>query len=174
MCTSIFRFFFAFLLWVLPLLINFIALEARAETCAQLPEIVEKTLASAAAKDAASEPCEVRETTRGDLDGDGNEDIVVIFSLEGACFDKKEKPGTCGNNFGQFLQVFFAEGKDFKVGPRSIIGGKFTQIGKDPRIKPHHIILTTTSWATNDPGCCPSVAGSLELVLENGALVEKK
>lgn len=84
-----------------------------AEHCQHLPGKVAKSIKAYANQVRGAEYCEYRLVARGDIDLDGMEDIVVIFTVEGACFDDKENsPGACGNNAFQYMKAYL--GKNLK------------------------------------------------------------
>lgn len=143
-----------------------------AENCVSLPVTIQNTLAAAAADARAYEPCEYREIARGDLNGDSLEDYTVVFTLEGACEDSTEKPGTCGNQFEQFLQVFYAGKGDPQPGPSIKVGAKFSRTVENLKIVDDKVHFDTAGWGPKDPGCCPTIRGTGAVRIQEALLTE--
>lgn len=87
-----------------------------AADCQVLPAKVERGIKSFAAQVRGEEYCRYRTIAKGDLNGDGVDDIAVVFHVEGSCDDDKESPpGSCGNHAETYLAVFL--GRAFRQVP---------------------------------------------------------
>jgi hypothetical protein len=99
-----------------------------------------------------------RRIGRGDVDGDGRDDLVVLYTLER------------GNDWTQFVAVF--------GGPRGRPLASTRVCGKGQRsvdlggVTDRRIELATKRYGPSDALCCPSVAGHAWLSLRAGALEE--
>src|SRR5262249_52874061 len=108
-----------------------------------------------------SEYCQARlYHTLDDLDGDGQEDFVLVFTVEAPAG---------GNNSVQYLAVFPSAAQwtpvVTKVGER---GQRYIdQIEVDTGL----LVLQTSEYERGDPMCCPSGDGQLTYKLEKGQLV---
>lgn len=142
-----------------------------AEECDPLPEKAEKFIRSFTEEDRGAEYCRSRKVARADIDSDGIEDLIVIFTSEGSCRnDKPSTPGTCGNHHETYLKVFL--GTDLKEVPIQLVGrrGERRVVGLD--VKNGVIRVKTLDYGKNDPMCCPSVNAESRFVVKNGALEE--
>lgn len=148
---------------------EFIA-HANASPCQKLDSVIEDSLRMAAEEAGAFEPCECRKIARGDLNGDGHEDAAVVFTLEGLCGTEGEKPGTCGNQHEQYLQVFIATEDRLSPGPKLLVGGKLSGGVDDIRVQNGAIGASTVSHSATDPACCPSIHGRATFVLRGGKI----
>jgi hypothetical protein len=84
-----------------------------------LDEAVTDYLAKDAAKEQADEYDGARKILKGDVDGDGTEDAVVLYTLEGM--------GGGGNNWGQSLVVIRNVKGKYLPSNSVTVGGKFFQ-----------------------------------------------
>ncbi|MDD5169613.1 MAG: hypothetical protein PHN75_12400 [Syntrophales bacterium] len=100
----------------------------------------------------------------GDIDGDGKNDIAVLYTIESLC---------CGNNYYFFLATFLNRGTNFEFMASEKIGGKGERSVAFDTIKNRLILLTTDEYLPDDPMCCPSGKGSTTYTLENGKLIER-
>ena len=117
--------------------------------------------------------CESRSPVFADLNGNGKEDIAVLYVIEGACYENKLwKPGACSSNYEHFLAVYVNLGFRYNVPIVIKVGGRGIRGIKDISIKDKVIILQTLEY-DNDPLCCPSKPGVLKFVLENKKLIQK-
>lgn len=99
----------------------------------------------------------------GDLNGDGKEDIAVLYTLESFC---------CGNNYQFYLAVFLKEGSGFKLIASENVGGKGNREIGFNKIKGGKILLNTFEYLPKDGMCCPSAKGRTSYSLKNGKLIE--
>lgn len=98
-----------------------------------------------------------RRSTRGDLDGDGKADLVVLFTLEQ------------GNVWTQFLSVFGSANKPLAT---IRVGGKGQREVELRQVTDGRVELATKNYGPSDPLCCPSMAGHSWLVLHADSLEE--
>jgi hypothetical protein len=98
-----------------------------------------------------------RRIARGDLDGDGNPDLVVLFTLEQ------------GNNWTQFL-CLFGSGKLPLASTR--VGGKGQREVELRRVADGRIELATKNYGPDDAFCCPSLVGHSWFILRANSLEE--
>ena len=101
----------------------------------------------------------------GDIDGDGREDIAVLYTIESFC---------CGNNYYFFLAVFLNKGNKFEFAASTHVGGKGERSVDFNAIKDRKILLTTEEYLPDDAMCCPSGKGKTTYRLKNGRLVESE
>jgi hypothetical protein len=132
-----------------------------APTCKTADPRIETLVASYAKKTQSDEYCQTRlYHTIDDLDGDGRDDFVLVFSLE----------LKAGNYSAQYLAVF-PSSKAWKplvvkVGER---GERFVdQIDVEEN---RTLVLSTSEYEEDDPMCCPSGEGEVRYRLDKGQLV---
>jgi hypothetical protein len=129
-------------------------------TCKTADLRVEGLIASYARKTNSDEYCQARlYHTVDDLDGDGKDDFVLIFSLE----------LKTGNYSAQYLAVFPSSKQwkpiVLKVGER---GERYVdQIDVE---EGHTLVLSTSEYEEGDAMCCPSGDGELRYRIEKGQL----
>jgi hypothetical protein len=141
-----------------PLLVLLAAAEPTCKTADQRVE----ALIEAKLKEAnGTEYCQARlYHTIDDLDGDGQGDFVVVFSVEAAAG---------GNNSVQYLAVF-PSGSQWapvvvKVGQR---GERYID---GIEVRPDRLlVLHTSEYEPGDAMCCPSGEGQLTYRLEKGKI----
>jgi len=145
---------------------------AFAQQCQPVPDKVNKFISSYTSKVRGAEFCESRHITRGDLDSDGVEDLVVMFTIEGACLEDKQTPaGACGNRYTTYLKAFL--GKDLKEVPLLAIGGSARAI-TSMKLTSGKIEVNSLSHTQGDSHCCPSLKGKALFVLKSGILAETR
>lgn len=106
---------------------------------------------------------EARRFSSGDIDGDGKEDIAVLYTLESFC---------CGNNYQFYLAVFLKRGEEFKLAASEKVGGKGEREVEFNNIKGGKILLNTKDYHPDDAMCCPSIKGRTTYSFKNGKLIE--
>ena len=118
---------------------------------------------AAKASDGASEYADARKIVRGDLDGDGDQDAAVQYTLEGF---------GGGNSFGQMLAVFRNDKGAYKFVSEETVGGKFFYYTSNlSSIKRGKIILATETCAEPPQGICENPKkGIASFVLRGGKL----
>jgi hypothetical protein len=130
-------------------------------TCKTADRRVEALIEAKVKEAGGSEYCQARlYHTIDDLDGDGREDFVVVFSVEAAAG---------GNNSIQYLAVFPSVTQwapvVVKVGQR---GDRYIDnIEVDPG---RLLVLLTSEYEPGDPMCCPSRDGELTYRLDKGQI----
>ena len=100
----------------------------------------------------------------GDINGDGKDDIAVLYTIESFC---------CGNNYQFYLAVFIRNGSKFDLVTSTEVGGKGNRGVNFNTIRHGKILLNTDEYLPDDPMCCPSSKGSTAYVLKNGKLIER-
>jgi hypothetical protein len=160
---------------LLMLIVSIPSFAAEDKACAELDKhgIVGKSIWDHAKKIRGVHYCESRRAVEADVDGDGVDDLVVSYSIEGPCYkEKKLRPGTCGNYHAEFLAVFLKKnGKYFK--PATIkVGGRGERMLSDFTVQGKTIMLKTLEYH-QDPMCCPSKDGTATLKFKNGKLIEE-
>ena len=113
----------------------------------------------------AEEYKEARKILDGDLDGDGDEDTAVQFTIEGM---------GGGNMFSFYLAVFRNDNGKFTAVTDEVIGGKLNRNVEFTKIENGTMYFDTKNYADGDGACCPSIAGKTSYILEGNKLVEKK
>jgi len=164
---------------ILGLLMLTVSLPAHAaddKACTELDRlgIVGKSIWDHAKKIRGGHYCESRRAVKADVDGDGAEDLVVLYAIEGPCYnDQKLRPGSCGNYHAEFLSVFLNKNEEY-IEPVTVkVGGRGERIVTDFTVQGNIITLKTLEYQ-DDPMCCPSKQGTATLLFENGNLIELK
>jgi hypothetical protein len=100
-----------------------------------------------------------------DVDGDGVQDAIVFFTIEGMAG---------GNNYEQYLTILKGQPSGFLLLDTALIGGG--SMGgasyEPPAIKERRITIQRTEYADEDSRCCPSIKSNITLVLQGSKLVE--
>ncbi len=125
--------------------------------------VINNFIARQEKKESATEYGEARSVVRGDLNGDGKEDAVVLYSLEG-------HSGT--NQYLQYLAVFANRGGRLQYVTHQVVGGKNEKSVQSVMIKAGKIYLQTKEYLPTDPGCCPTKEGRVRFILSRGRLKE--
>ncbi|MCX5865255.1 MAG: hypothetical protein NTW42_09355 [Deltaproteobacteria bacterium] len=99
----------------------------------------------------------------GDLDGDGTDDIAVLYAIEGLC---------CGNTGQHYLAVFVNKSSKFEIVTAKMVGGTGERGIRFNMIKNGKILLNTDEYLPDDPMCCPSGKGRTAYILQGGKLIE--
>jgi hypothetical protein len=143
--------------------------------CVELPALVRDAISKETENNRGAEYCEYREVAFGDLNNDKQQDIAVVYTIEGACSEADEidlQPGTCGNKASQFLMVFTHENKIPSVLGPIIIGERGGRAIDSLAIKNSTIEAETLEWTESDPMCCPSKKGRARFTIDSGKLKE--
>ncbi len=93
---------------------------------------------------------DARQIIMDDLDGDGNNDAALLYTIEGM---------EGGNNWDQFLAIFLRRDGELVFTTQVRVGGKGRRSVKLSRILEESIVLDTKSYGETDPSCCPSIEG---------------
>ena len=139
---------------------------AAAPDCRLADARVERYVAAVATARAGHEYCEFRRYDRlGDLDGDGADDLVMTFTIE----------GVEGSNNGTeaYLVAFLSSAKAIDAAPRLLIGERGGRMPDGVSVQGREIVVSTVEYAESDPMCCPSRRGEARFALRAGKLVEK-
>lgn len=131
----------------------------------QKQKTIDQYIAGVAKVSDAEEYKEARKILDGDLDGDGDEDAAVQFTIEGM---------GGGNMFSFYLAVFRNENGKFTAVTDEVIGGKLNRNVEFTKIENGTMYFDTKNYADGDGACCPSIAGKTSYILEGNKLVEKK
>ena len=137
-----------------------LSLASGAPTCKTADPRIETLIATYARKTNSDEYCQARlYHTIDDLDGDGKDDFVLVFTLE----------LKAGNYSAQYMAVFPSSTQwkpiVLKVGER---GERYVdQIDVE---EGRTLVLTTEEYEDGDPACCPSGDGEVRYRLEGGQL----
>lgn len=116
------------------------------KTASELRKTVSAHIAGQAKAQEAQEYHAARRIRLGDLDGDGDRDAAVQYTLEGA---------GGGNNFAQMLAVFINEKGRYKFAAEEVAGGKmsfYTSTLKS--VAKRKITLATDSCPEPPQGMC--------------------
>lgn len=110
---------------------------------------------------------DVRKIIFGDLDRDGREDAVVLYTLESM--------GGFGNNWSQYAAVFRrTKADEYRYVTKKLVGGRNYSSAHIDTIENGEVRLNTKDYVENDPSCCPSRDGQLILRLSGKQLKEVK
>lgn len=106
--------------------------------------------------------------TRGDIDGDGDSDAIVDYSLQGI---------GGGGNFSLCFQALFLREKKGLLFKSEKPNGTFgTAKGRTlsvKTIKKGLAFCDYVEWAPDDGVCCPSIKGETTLLYKNGKLIDQ-
>lgn len=114
-----------------------------------------------AGDESATEYSEARTTHFIDINGDGEEDVIALFTMEGF---------GGGNNYSFYMVALINRHGKFKELDTIQVGGK-GQRGIDfsnVYLKEGQIVLGTQEYGENDPMCCPSIDGSARFSVQGG------
>ena len=108
------------------------------------------------------EYCQFRRyNTLNDLDGDGKEDFIVLFTVEGIHHSM--------NNTYQFIYVFLSGNPNAE--PLQIqVGSRGKQETNEILISSDEILLPMSVWGKDDGICCPSQTDTTTLRILQGKL----
>ena len=138
---------------------------AAAPDCRLADARVERYVAAVAKSREGHEYCQFRRYDRlGDLDGDGAEDLVMTFTIE----------GVEGSNNGTeaYLVAFLSSAKSADAAPRLLIGERGGRMPDGVSVQGREIVVATVEYADGDPMCCPGKRGQARFVLRGGRLIE--
>lgn len=143
-----------------------------AEECEPLPQKAEKYIKAFEKKVRGAEYCRFRDIAHGDINGDGVEDLVVVFNVEGACNKEKGRaPGACGNHHETYLKAFL--GKELKEIPTIEIGGRGMRLISSVKVIKDAVEVETLTYGEQDAMCCPSVTGHTQFAIQSGKFIER-
>jgi hypothetical protein len=128
-------------------------------------QVVSRFIQSQTSRTRGTEYKEGRKIVTGDLNGDGNPDIAVLYTLEGA---------HGGNDYNQYLAVFLSVNGKYVYKAHRRVGGRFERNMDLKSIEGGKILFDTMEYLPKDPSCCPSKKGSTQFTLAKGRLVETK
>ena len=128
--------------------------------------VVDKFIARQEKREKAVEVKDTRKVLRGDVNHDGKEDAVVLYSLEGF------HGGT--NLWIQYLAVFANRGNKLVDATHRSVGGKNQRGLLLESIAKGQINLDTQEYLRQDASCCPSGKGHARFVFSNRKLKEIK
>jgi len=139
-----------------------LALQPGPPTCRIADSRVQRLIESTVAESKGVEYCQFRMYhTIDDVDGDGREDFMVVFSVEAAAG---------GNEVKQFLAVFPSRTAYRPV--KTVVGRRGQRSITDLCFSDGAIELETLEQRPGDAMCCPSGEGTTRYVLKEGALRE--
>ena len=127
--------------------------------------VVNSFISKRAKTEQAEEYADARKIVRGDVNGDGKTDLVVLYSLEGF---------NGGNSYGQYLAIFVGSGRSFRYAANAAVAGKLNRTVELVSVVGGRINLDTTGYRPNDPACCPTKKGKTHYVFANGRLKETR
>ena len=121
-------------------------------TCATRSKLVESTISAVSKGLKGEEFCQFRHyQTFGDVDGDGTDDFIVLFSVEG--MEGK------GNSHYDFMSVFLSGRKWQPITVKTGERGERDPISVE--VRGRKMILETVVYRPSDAMCCPSGKGAL-------------
>ena len=128
-------------------------------TCRTASPEVERLITAKARELSMAEYCRFRRyDALDDVDGDGRDDFLVLFTLEGP---------SGGNRHVSFL-AFFPSGRGRPSAARTGERGERDPI--DVRVEHGKIVVATREYLPADPMCCPSGSGRLVYEWKDGRL----
>ena len=116
----------------------------------------------------------------GDLNGDGQEDIAVLYLISGACKEEDERldtdiykgyplQGSCGNSFRTYLSVWLGNNK-IHVPAIAIADTGWTVATKILSMEDGIISVDILENSGFDPNCCPTIQKNLQFSLKDNHL----
>ena len=120
-------------------------------------------IASHAQRVHGNAPRETRKSCAGDVNGDGHEDVVVIYSIEGV---------GGGNDWTQYATVLTAAPQGCGVTKPKEVGGKSVRVVDGCTVTGSTVELELKTYGPKDGSCCPSVPGKARYRFEKGALID--
>ncbi|WP_020560860.1 hypothetical protein [Thiofilum flexile] len=144
---------------------SLLALPAYADT--KLERVVSRYLEGVAKVLKGKEQRGVRKAALGDLDNDGDKDLVVSFLLEGVGEEK---------SWGQYIAIFRNDRGQYKGITDEVVGGKFFRYFNLEGVLNQRIIGITETCPNHTPqGSCDKPAlGTVSLTLVKDKVVERK
>lgn len=156
----------------LILLLIFLPIEATAQgmNCDQLPVAIQYEVDSFVCNTRGTGGCWWVE--KGNLSGPEQNDIVVLVTVEGACFENYDFPvGSCGNFHITYLLAFIDENNGHKAVEPLRIGARGIRLVQSLSITDGKVTAVTKEY-DNDPMCCPSETGKAQFLYRDGKMVE--
>lgn len=134
---------------------------ASVPTCRTADVRLEQLITAKASELQGSEHCQFRlYHTLHDVDGDGADDFLVVFTVEGT---------GGGNTVSQFL-VLFPSARNWE--PLTVqVGRKGERFVEGVDVEEGAIVLRTSEYEKSDPECCPSGRGELRYTFLRGRLL---
>jgi hypothetical protein len=141
-----------------------VSVTASAQTSAA-NKVINAYIRKEAKSSGAVEYKEARKVIFGDVDGDGDNDAVVQYTLEGF---------GGGNSFGQMLAVFTNQKGVYKFAAEEVVGGKNAECTSQLKsITKGKILLSTESCPEPPQGICENPKkGKATFVFSKGKLKE--
>jgi hypothetical protein len=135
--------------------------DARAPSCITADARVEQVISATRLEAQGQEYCQFRlYHTISDIDGDGQDDFLVVFSVEGV--------GGGGNHTIQFLAAFTSANEWAPTLVR--VGARGERLVDAIDVDQGVIILRTLEYLKKDARCCPSGRGALRYRFQKGQL----
>jgi len=125
--------------------------------------VIDSFITKQAKKEKAVEYKDARTIMRGDLNGDGKEDVVALYTLESF-------KGT--NLYLQYLAIFIKDSGNLRRVNHQIVGGKNRRVAELKSVINGEIHLDTQEYLPKDASCCPSKKGNTRFSLIRGKLKE--
>lgn len=128
--------------------------------------VVDRFIARQEKLEKAVEYKDARKLLRGDVNRDGKEDVIVLYSLEGFFGGK--------NLWIQYLAVFTNRGNELLYATHQSVGGKNQRGLLLKSIAKGQINFDTQEYLPQDASCCPNGKGRASFTFTNGRLKETK
>lgn len=126
-------------------------------------DVIDSFIAKQKKKEKAVEHKDARTIMRGDLNGDGKEDVVALYTLEGF-------RGT--NLYLQYIAIFIRDSGNLRRVTHQIVGGKNRRAVELKSVVNGEINLDTQEYLPKDASCCPSKKGNIRFSIIRGKLKE--
>lgn len=135
---------------------------------AKLQKVINGYLGGVAKVLKGTEQKAVRKAALGDLDNDGDKDVVVSFLLDDVNGEK--------GNWGQYIAVFVNDAGTYRGVTDQIVGGKLLRYFNLEGVLNQRIIGITETCPNNEPqGTCTTPAlGTVSFTLVKDKIVERK
>jgi hypothetical protein len=113
--------------------------------------VIGNFIANRAEKEKANEYADIRKVVCTDINRDGEDDALVLYTLEG--FDG-------GNGWTRDLATFVSRKGELEFSDEKRVGWKNYATVTDVAFRPpNEVDLTINTYAPTDGSCCPSIPG---------------
>lgn len=141
--------------------------QQKADVQSGLKKAIDVYISAQAKENEADEYPEARRVVEGDIDGDGDKDAAVLYSLEGM--------GGGGNNWAQTVTVFINTNGAYKAVTNIVVGGKLFRSFELESVSKGKIVGISETCTDTPQGLCDDPKKeTVNLVFANNKLKEHK